>query len=211
MIRIIVADNHAIVRTGIRQVLARTSDIAVVAEAENGEQLLMRMGEVACDIVLQDMTMPGLAGAELIRRIKEIRPGLPVLVLSMHNEGQVAASALKAGASGYLTKDSDPAMLVGAIRKVAAGGRFIDPSMVDRMVFDIGLNASKPPHLELSRRELQIFEKLVSGLSASDIADNLALSTKTVSTYKARIMEKLGVDNIVGMVRYAVEHGLMPR
>lgn len=209
MIRIIIADDHAIVRTGVRQVLERTDDMAVVAEAENGLELLQRIRTVPCDAVLLDMSMPGLSGASLIKRILDINAKLPILVLSMHNEGQVASIALRAGASGYVTKDSDPEIIVSAVRKIIKRGKFIDPSLVDAVLFDFGMNQEKPPHATLSSRELQILKMLATGLSTAEISDKLALSRKTVWTYKSRMMEKLDIDNIVALVRYAVRHGLI--
>lgn len=211
MIRIIIADDHAIVRTGLRQIIERAHDMLVVAEAENGPELLEKIRRLPCDIVLQDMSMPGLSGANLVKRIIDTKPKLPVLVLSMHNEGPIATLALRAGASGYITKDSDPEMLISAVRKIIKGGKFIDPSLVDKILFDVNLNQNRAPHASLSGRELQIFQMLTTGLSVKEISESLSLSIKTVSTYKARIMEKLDADNIVALVRYAAQHGLIDR
>jgi DNA-binding NarL/FixJ family response regulator len=152
--------------------------------------------------------MPGLGGFELLARIKELRSTLPILVLSMHNEGPVANRALQAGASGYITKDSAPETLVTAVREIARGGKFIDPVLVDRIVFDVQHGDWRAPHETLSERERQVFLMMISGMSLIDIATKLALSDKTVSTYKARIRLKLKVDNLVGLIRYAVEHRL---
>lgn len=207
-VRIIIADDHAIVRTGLRDIFARAPDMRIVAEADNGHALLEQLQRQPCDIVLQDMTMPGLSGIELLRRIRESHPQVPVLVLTMHNEGQVASRALKAGAAGYITKDSDPELLVAAVRKIIRGGNFIDPALVDKIVFDVGLQRGMLPHETLSEREAQIFRLLVAGGTTGEISARLALSAKTVSTYKARILQKIGVPNVVGLVRYAVEHEL---
>jgi DNA-binding NarL/FixJ family response regulator len=209
MIRIIIADDHAIVRRGLRHIVEDTQDMAIVAEAENGNDLLEKVHGLSCDLVLLDMCMPGLSGGELVRRIKGIKAKLPVLVLSQHSEGQIANRMLKEGAAGYITKDTDPDTLVQAVRKVAGGGKFIDPALVDKIIFDIGLSESQPAHVKLSNREFQIFQMLTDGLSTVEIAEKLVLSKKTISTYRTRLMQKLDVHNLVGLVRYALEHELV--
>jgi DNA-binding NarL/FixJ family response regulator len=159
------------------------------------------------DLLLLDMTMPGLSGVDLVRRVRGDKPDLPILVLSMHNEGQVVSRALRAGAAGYVTKDSDPAILLSAIRKVAMGGRFIDPALVDAIVFDAG-DGDKAPHECLSDREFQVLQKIVGGEAIGEIGTALNLSAKTISTHKMRLMQKLGVDNNADLIRYAIRHGL---
>lgn len=207
MIRIVIADDHAIVRGGLKQIIATTADIEVVAEAVNGAEVLARLRQTECDLLLQDMGMPGISGVDLIRRVRAENPSLPILVLSMHNEGQIVARAFKAGASGYVTKDSEPETLLGAIRKVAAGGRFVDPSLVDALVFESG-NSDRFPHELLSDREFQVLQMIASGRYIGEIAEALHLSTKTVSTHKARLMQKLRIGNDADIVRYAIRHGL---
>lgn len=209
MIRVMVAEDHAIVREGIKQLIGMVLDLEVVGEAGNGEQLLECLRKTACDVVLLDISMPGVNGLEAIPRIRALANGPAILVLSMHNETQMAARALKVGAAGYATKDSDPALLITAIRKVAGGGRYIDPDLADRMVFEVGLTDSRPPHAQLSEREFSVFERLARGEGVNDIALHLAISNKTVSTHKARLMQKLGVHSMADLVRYALEHRLV--
>lgn len=209
MIRVVIADDHKIVRQGLKQFMALAPDMTVVGEAANGEQVLSILAERACDLLLLDLTMPDLSGIELIKRIKECVAAPRILVLSMHNEGQLVSRSLKAGASGYLTKDSDPEMLIEAIRKVGKGGHYIDPVLVDKMVFDHRLGDGKPRHEKLSDREFQIFQLLVSGQSINSIAESLSLSAKTVSTHKLRLMQKMQMQSIAELTRYAIENQLI--
>ena len=159
--------------------------------------------------MLLDISMPGVNGLEAIPRIRALNNPPAILVLSMHDEAQMAARALKVGAAGYATKDSDPALLLLAIRKVAGGGRYIDPELADRMVFEVGLTDARPAHALLSEREFSVFERLVQGASVNDIAQQLALSNKTISTHKARLMQKMNVSSMADLVRYAMEHKLL--
>jgi len=209
MIRVLVADDHALVRQGLRQVLAMTAEFSVVAEAKNAWEVIERVRQGGVDIVLLDMSMPGPSGVELIQRLRSEAPQVPVLVLSMHVEVQIAARAIKAGASGYVTKDSEPELLLEAIRQVGRGGKFIDPTLATRLVFDVGHAAEQQPHASLSNREYQVFLALVHGRGLVDIAEELTLSPKTVSTHKFRLMQKLGVDSISELVRYAIRQGLV--
>ena len=209
MIRVLLAEDHKIVREGIKQLLGIAADLSVVGEAANGDEVIAQLRQTVCDVILLDISMPGLNGLELITRIRALDPAPAILMLSMHDEAQMAASALKAGAAGYATKDSDPALLLTAIRKVAAGGRYIDPQLADRMVFEVGLTDSRPAHAQLSEREYQVFERLVHGTNVNDIALHLGISAKTVSTHKVRLMQKLRVHSVAEMVRYALEHQLM--
>jgi DNA-binding NarL/FixJ family response regulator len=207
MIRIAIADDHAIVRGGLKQIIATTSDIEVAGEATNGQEVLERMSEWQADLLLLDMAMPGAQGVDLIRSIQGRPPALPILVLSMHNEGQIVARALKAGARGYVTKDSEPEVLIAGIRKIADGGNFMDPALVDVMLFD-ATNGIAQPRQALSGRELQVLEGISAGQSLGQIAEALHLSPKTVSTHKMRLMEKLSIDNNADLMRYAIRHGL---
>lgn len=209
MIRVVVAEDHAIVREGLKQLIGMARDLTVVGEAANGEQLMDTLRRTPCEVVLLDLSMPGVNGLEAIPRIRALEPAPAVLVLSMHDEAQMAARALKIGAAGYTTKDSDPALLVSALRKVAAGGRYIDPGLADRMVFEVGLTDSRPAHTLLSEREFSVFERLVRGEGVHEIAAHLAVSGKTVSTHKARLMQKLGAHSVADLVRYAVDHKLV--
>ena len=208
MIRVVVADDHTILREGLKQLLLAAGDIDIVGEAGDGFEVLRRVRTDEFDVLLLDMSMPGKSGTELIKQVKSERPRLRVLVLSMHEEHQYAVRALKAGASGYLTKESASVQLVTAIRKVAAGGAFISAEVAEQLALDAMPNAEGPPHTLLSDREYQVFQRLVAGVSVSDIATELNLSGKTVSTHKARLMEKLGVTNPAELIRYAMKHRL---
>lgn len=209
MIKLMIADDHAIVREGLKQLFSLYSDISVVGEATNGSDVLVNLRTQTIDLLLLDMTMPGISGVELITRIRAQNATLPILVLSMHNEVQIARRALSNGASGYLTKDSDPEVLLAAIRKVAGGGRFIDPDLAEAMAFDNGNTEQEEPHELLSEREYQILLLLIGGKSVNDIAGELSISNKTVSTHKTRLMQKLNVSNNAELVRYGLDNGLI--
>ncbi|EGV32844.1 two component transcriptional regulator, LuxR family [Thiorhodococcus drewsii AZ1] len=209
MIRILIADDHAVVRQGIRQVLALAGQFEVAAEAKDGWELIEMLRDGGFDLLLTDMSMPGPSGVALLKRLREEHPGLPVLVLSMHGETQVAARALKAGANGYVTKDCDPNVLLSAVRKVARGDHFVSPDLAQRMVFETGVGGEAPPHESLSDREYEILLHLVKGERLSEIAGELHLSPKTISTHKMRIMQKLDLKSAAELVRYAIERGLV--
>ena len=209
MIRLMLADDHAIVRSGLKQLLSLAPDLRVVGEAVDGASVLDALRAQLPDLVLLDINMPGLSGPDLIARIRSHWPALPVLVLSMHNEPQVAARVLKAGASGYVTKDSEMDVLLIAIRRVAGGGRFIAPALAERLVFDVSLSSDQLPHSLLSERELEVLKLLVAGKGVNDIATQLCISNKTVSTHKTRLLEKLNLASTAELVRYALQHGLL--
>ena len=208
MIRVIIADDHQILREGLKQLLLAAGDLDVVGEAADGNEVLQRVRTLGCDVLLLDMSMPGRSGVELIRQVKSEKPKLRSLVLSMHEEHQYAVRAIRAGASGYLTKESAAAQLVAALRKVAGGGAFISAEVAERLAQEAMPHADGPLHAALSDREYQVFRLLVNGRSVSEIAVQLHLSAKTVSTHKARLMEKLGVDNNADLVHYAIKHRL---
>jgi DNA-binding NarL/FixJ family response regulator len=209
MIRLMIADDHAIVRGGLRQLLSLAPDIEVQAEAVDGGQVLDGLRSALPDLLLLDINMPGLSGPDLITRIKSHWPALPILVLSMHNEAQVAARVLKAGASGYVTKDSEMEVLLAAIRKVAGGGKFIVAELAEKLVFDVSLGSDRAAHHTLSDREQEVFRMLVAGQGVNEIAEQLCISNKTVSTHKTRLMEKLNLSSTAELVRYAMQHGLL--
>lgn len=208
MIRILIGDDHAIVRQGLRQVLALLPDVELIAEAKNGWEVIELARTCAPSLLLLDMNMPGPSGVELIKRMREEAPRSPVLVLSMHGEGQIAGRAIRAGAAGYLTKDCEPETLILAIRQVAGGGHYIEPAVAERLLFDTLLKDAAAPHAILSDREYQVFRMLVEGRGVIGIAEELHLSAKTISTHKARLLKKLGVDNLSDLVRYALKHDL---
>jgi DNA-binding NarL/FixJ family response regulator len=209
MIRMLIADDHAVVRRGLEQIVAVTSDITVAAEAASGAEVLEKVRNADFSLLLMDVSMPGTNAMDLIRRIRAERPKLPILVHSMHSERSIVAHMLKAGASGYITKDSDPDKLIAAVRKVAAGGKYIDPDLAEVMVFARGGDSDKPLHESLSDREHQILLLLAGGKSVNDVAEQLYLSPKTVSTHKARLMEKLKVRTNAELIRYALQHNLV--
>ncbi|GAB4256263.1 MAG: response regulator transcription factor [Methylomicrobium sp.] len=211
MIKVLLVDDHTILREGLKQILAETDDIDVVGEASDGHEALQRLNELDIDVMVMDMTMPGRSGLELLKQIKSDRPKLPVLILSMHSEEQYAVRAYKAGASGYLTKESASTLLVTAIRKAAGGGIFISPASAERMAMELNhIHADdRPPHTLLSDREFQIFKMLADGQGLTEIALQLSLSVKTVSTHKTHILEKLQLTTTAGLIRYAIKHQLL--
>jgi DNA-binding NarL/FixJ family response regulator len=209
MIRVVIADDHTIVREGLRQLLQASVDFDVVSEARDGHEVMQRVRELDFDVLLLDMSMPGKSGMELIKQVKSERPKLRILVLSMHQEHQYAVRAIKAGASGYLTKESASSQLAAAIRKVACGGAFISAEVAEQLAFSAMPQAEGLPHTALSDREYQVFRLLVSGKTVSDIGEQLNLSVKTVSTHKARLLQKMGVANQTELVHYAIRHRLI--
>lgn len=209
MIRILVADDHAVVRQGVIQILADVNDMAVKDEAQNGSEALKKVTENEYDVVLLDISMPGRSGLEVLEDIKARRPKLAVLILSMHPEEQYAVRALRAGASGYLTKASAPQELIGAIRKVAGGGKYVTSSLAEKLADEMEIDTEKLPHERLSNREHQVMLMLASGKSVSDIADDLCLSVKTISTYRTRVMSKMGLKKNAELTLYAVHNKLI--
>jgi DNA-binding NarL/FixJ family response regulator len=208
MIRVLLADDHAIVRNGLKEILESTGDIVIAAEATNGHEALARVRETEIDVAVVDLSMPGRSGVELIKLLKVERPKLRLLVLSMHSEEQYAVRAVRAGAAGYLTKESAADELVAAIRRIAGGGAYISPETAERLVLASNTGSDGPPHTQLSNREYEVFRALVEGKSVTDIAAGLNLSVKTISTHKSRILEKMGLANQADLVRYAVRHNL---
>jgi DNA-binding NarL/FixJ family response regulator len=210
VIRIVLADDHTIVREGLKQLLAAADGLEVVGEARDGHEVIAAVrGETEFDLLLLDMSMPGKSGIELIKQVKSERPKLRILVLSMHEERQYAIRAIRAGASGYLTKESASRQLVEAIRKVAGGGAFISAEVAEQLALGAMPGAQAHPHESLSDREFQIFRMIAEGKSISDIAERLNLSVKTVSTHKANIMQKMQLETTAELIRYALGHGLV--
>lgn len=209
MIRIVIADDHTIMREGLKQLLASAPELNVVGEACDGHEVLQRVREDDFDLLLLDMSMPGKSGIELIKQVHSEKPKLRILVLSMHEEAQYAVRAIKAGAAGYLTKESATAQLVAAIRKVAGGGAFISAAVAEQFALGAMPRTEGPLHSTLSDREFQVFNMLVQGMSVSGIAERLNLSVKTVSTHKAHIMQKMNMANQSELIRYAMSHNLL--
>ena len=204
MIRVLVADDHKILRDGLKRILAATTDVSVAAEAASGDEALKLVKSADYDVAIVDLSMPGLSGIDLIKRLKAEKPKLRVLVLSMHGERQYAARALKAGASGYLNKDSAAEQLVSALRKIAGGGVHISEAAAAGL-----LSSEKPVHESLSNREFEVLRLLVGGEGPTEIAERLHLSVKTVSTHKTRILQKLSLGSTAELVRYALENKLV--
>lgn len=210
--RILIADDHALLRGGIKQIIANTHDLTIIAEAATTAQTLKLCQEHGhhLDLLLLDLTMPGMNGIELLQRLRQKHPSLPILILSMSNEKQIVRQAIRVGATGYLTKDVHPDVLLTAIRKVASGGRFVDPALVEVMMFPAAEQIEVPPHELLSEREFQILKLLIAGHKINDIASQLNLSPKTVSTYKLRLMQKLDIENNADLIRYAIRQNISP-
>lgn len=205
---LLIVDDHAIVREGLKRVLESAGERWQVTEAGGGFQALELLRRERFALAVVDLSMPGLGGLDLIRRIHDEHPRLPVLVLSMHAEEQYALRAYRAGAQGYLTKDSAAAELIGAVRKLVAGGAYVPPGLAERVVLQLGGGAAAPPHAQLSDRELQVLTRIVAGQRLTEIADELHLSVKTVSTHKRRIQDKLQLPTTAALIRYGMACGL---
>lgn len=209
MIKILIADDHAIVREGLKQIVADTSDMIVTAEASDGHEVLALLSKNNYDVVVLDMAMPGLTGLDILKQIKRETPELPVLILSVHPEEQYAVRALKAGASGYLTKERAPDELITAIRKVSMGGKYITSSLAEKLAFELEVDAEKPPHKTLSDREFQVMCMIAKGRTIKNIAEELYLSPKTVSTYRSRILEKMKMKSNEELTHYVINNHLI--
>jgi len=209
MIRILIADDHSIVREGLKYMLMGFPDMTVAGEAANGQEVIDLLNkEESWDVVVLDISMPGKSGIEVIQDIKQHSPKLPVLILSMHPEEQFAIRCLKAGASGYVGKQSVSVQLVEAIRKVHGGGKFLSPDLAERLAYYIGRDSEKPPHESLSNREFQVFRLIARGKTVTEIANELSLSVKTVSTYRTHILEKMDMKTNADLVQYAIQNKL---
>ena len=209
MIRILIADDHAIFREGLKHILSESPDVKVAAEARNGQEVLEKIWSEKYDMVLLDISMPGMSGLEVLKQLKIEKPKLPVLVLSMHPEEQYAVRVLRAGASGYLTKESAPDELITAIRKVSQGRKYITSSLAERLAFEMEIDSEKPLHEVLSDREYQVLRIIAAGKTIKQIAEELSLSIKTVSTYRSRIMEKMKMKTNAELMHYAIKHQIL--
>jgi two-component system, NarL family, invasion response regulator UvrY len=207
--RVLVGDDHAILRKGIKQILAEIPSISTVDEATNGQEVLALTARKLYDLVLLDISMPGRSGLDVLKQLRADRPRLPVLILSMHPEEQYALRALKAGASGYLTKESAPDELIAAVQKILEGGKYVSQSLAERFITELSKPSDKPLHELLSDREYQIFCMIASGKTVSEIAEELALSVKTVSTYRTRILQKTNLKTNAEITRYVIENKLI--
>jgi two-component system invasion response regulator UvrY len=209
MISVIVADDHPIVRAGLKQIIMDDPNLILAGEACNGADLLDKVRHRHCDVIVMDLSMPGMDGLDVLKQLKIEKPNLPVIILTVHPESQYALRILKAGASGYITKDSAADELIQAIRKVGRGGKYITPSLAEKIAFALDEDAARLPHETLSDREYQVLCLIGSGKTVSQIADSLALSVKTVSTYRSRILEKMQLANNAELIHYALQNGLV--
>ncbi len=209
-IRVLIADDHAIVREGLKQIISDSGHISVAAEAENAQQAIQKVREGGFDVLLLDISMPDRNGIDVLKQVKKELPSLPVLMLTMHREDQYAIRAMKAGASGYLTKQSAPAELVNALQLVASGRKYITPSLAEEMANLIGDDPAKPLHETLSDREYQTLVMIASGKTVTEIAVELSLSVKTISMYRARLLQKMRLRHNAELTHYALRHKLVP-
>lgn len=209
MIKILIADDHAIVREGLKQIISENPDMVVAAEAGNGAEVMEKVSENNFDVVLLDISMPGKSGLDVLRQLKSEKPKLPVLMLSVHPEEQYAMRALRAGASGYLTKESAPDELISAVRRIAQGRKYVSLSLAERLAFELGIDFKKERHEVLSDREYQVMCMIASGKTTKEIAEELSLGIQTVGTYRNRILEKMRMKNIAEVIHYAVKRGLV--
>jgi len=209
MIELLIVDDHAIMRSGLSQIFALMPEIRVAGEARNGFEALQWLGHTPVDLLLLDVNMPGLSGAELIHQVRQQQPTLPILILSMYDQPHIAKQLLAVGANGFITKDCEPEILLAAILRVAAGGNYIDPVIAEKMAFSEGDGiVLQPRHNLLSRREREVLLRLMQGQAIKQIGEQLRISGKTVSSHKLRLMDKLAVENMAELMRYALLHGL---
>ena len=209
MIRVLIADDHAIVREGLKQIVAQTSDINVVAEATNAMEVVQKLKSIKADLLLLDISMPGRSGLDVLVEVRRDYPELPVLILSLHTEDQYAVRTLKAGAAGYLTKESAPEQLIAAIRKASSGGKYISSHLAERLALNLVRDKGAAPHELLSNREFQVFRMIALGKTVTEIADELSLSVKTISTNRTRILEKMDMKTNAEITQYALQQNLV--
>jgi len=209
MIRVLIADDHAIVREGLKQILQEASDIVISDEAGDGPEALSKAFNNDYDVVLLDITMPSGSGLDVLKQLKSEKPKLPVLILTIHPEERYAVRVLRAGASGYITKNSPPDELIAAVRKVSGGGIYVSPALAEKLAFELKTNTNKPLHEMLSDREYQVMHMIASGKTVKEIAEELLLSIKTISTYREHVLTKMNMKNNVEITHYAIEHGLI--
>jgi DNA-binding NarL/FixJ family response regulator len=209
MIKILIADDHPVVRKGLKEIIQATSDMTVSGEASDGQEVLEKVMKIDFDVVVLDIAMPGRSGLDILKELKSGKPELPVLILSIHPEEQYAVRVLRAGASGYLTKDSAPDELITAIRKVSRGKKYISASLAEKLAYDLEISAVKPFHETLSDREYEVMCLIASGKTVKEIAEELFLSGKTISTYRSRILEKMKMRSSAELTHYAIKLGLV--
>ncbi len=209
MIRILVADDHPIFRAGVKQILAGTSDMEVTDEAGSGQEVLSKVSKSDCDVVLLDVSMPGIGGLEALKQLRRMKPKLPILIVSMHSEKQYAIRAIKAGASGYVRKISAPEELINAIRRIYRGGKYITPSLAEELANAMPVETEKPLHQSLSNREYQVMCLIAKGRTTKEIAGELAISPSTVATYRTRVLNKMNMKTNTDLTHYAINNQLL--
>ena len=209
MIRLLIADDHAIMRDGLKRIIEGHDDLEVVGEAIDGFQTMDWVRRGGFDVLLLDLSMPGKSGVDLIKQIKEYAPKLPLLVLTMHEEELYAVRTIRAGASGYITKESAATLLIEAIRRIAMGRLFISPQVAEQLALNLMTNNDEQPHTKLSDREFEVFQLLAAGISVTNIAKKLHLSVKTVSTHKTHVLQKFGAHSLADLIKYAINHDLL--
>jgi|SRR5579859_653172 len=209
MLKVLIADDHAVVRQGLRRILTEIPELNVVGEAQDGQSALSLVRAEPWDVLVLDLSMPGRGGLDILKEVRRERPETRVLVLSMHPEDQFAVRMLKAGAAGYLTKESAPSELVAAVRKVMTGGKYVSPALAEKLAFAVDRDNDRPRHEQLSDREFQVMRRLAAGLTVQQIADELMLSPKTISTYRARVLEKLELKSNAELIHYAIQNQLV--
>lgn len=208
-LRILIADDHPIVRSGLKQILSDAADVGLVGEAADPQQILDLVGSGDWDVLVLDIGLPRRGGLEILKDLRQERPKLPILILSMHAEDQYAVRAIRAGASGYLTKEAAPEKLLEAIRKVTSGGRYISPALAEQLAAALTIDAARPLHASLSDREFQVMRLIGSGKTVGQIAEDMALSVKTISSYRARILEKMSMKNNAEVMKYVIHNRLL--
>jgi DNA-binding NarL/FixJ family response regulator len=209
MVKILIADDHAVVREGLKQILSESSEMVVTAEASTGPEVLEKIGKDDFDLVVLDISMPGRGGLDILKEIKNKKPRLPVLILSMYPEEQYAVRVLKAGASGYMTKESAPHELVKAIQQISKGKKYVSPSLAEKLALDLEITTGRPLHESLSDREYQVMCMIASGKTLKEIAEQLSLSIKTISTYRSRILEKMNMKSNAELTHHAIKNRLV--
>ena len=207
--KILIADDHAVVREGLKQILSESSEMVVTAEASTGPEVFEKIGKDDFDLIVLDIAMPGRGGLDILKEIKNKKPRLPVLILSMYPEDQYAVRVLKAGASGYMTKESAPAELINAIKQISKGKKYVSPSLAEKLALDLEITTGRPPHESLSDREYQVMCMIASGKTLKEIAEKLSLSIKTISTYRSRILEKMNMKSNAELTHHAIKNRLV--
>ncbi len=209
MIRVLIADDHPVVREGLKQIISKAPDIIIGGEALNGQEVLDKVNSEKWDAVILDLNMPGKDGFDVLREIRREKQKLPILILSIFSEAQMGVRVLRAGASGFLNKESAPKELIHAIRKIHTGGKYISQKLAEKLAYEIEINTDEEPHKRLSNREFQVLCLIASGKTINEIADQFSLSDKTIRTYRERLLEKMNLKNDVELTHYAIQNKLI--